>query len=159
MRRTTKLMAKVLGRNRVTKDQLNAVVLVGGPTRTPLVSTTIRRDLDLDARHVLDPMHVVAIGAALFASTQRLPSQLRKSTSERGLVLDLMFESMTTDPTPMLAGRTVGGSRSPEGLTISVRRRLGEWRSPETKLDARGAFSLRLAVEEGQDQHLRSRSA
>ncbi|MEP7120877.1 MAG: Hsp70 family protein [Byssovorax sp.] len=104
--RTTSMCEELLRRNRLAAKELNGLVMVGGPTLTPCVPRLIEAKLGVEARHFLDPMSIVATGAALFASTQKLPTELRAAGTSRGAVeLGLEYEAMTTDPEPLLAIR------------------------------------------------------
>ncbi len=81
--RTTELCKTLLARNRLTASALKGIVLVGGPTRTPALPRIIEAQLGLDARHQMDPTTIVAAGAALFASTQKLPAGTTNSARTR----------------------------------------------------------------------------
>ena len=108
MVRTTELCKTLLARNRLTAASLKGIVLVGGPTRTPVLPRMIAAELGLDAVHKMDPTTIVAAGAALFASTQKLPPALRAprgSAPAGAATLELEYESMTTNPAPVLVGR------------------------------------------------------
>jgi molecular chaperone DnaK len=122
--RTTELCKTLLARNRLTASGLKGIVLVGGPTRTPALPRMIESDLGLEVRHELDPTTIVAAGAALFASTQKLPQALRVSAGTKSItsaMFELEYESMTTNPAPLLVGKAeyAGGT---ERLTIRVQR-------------------------------------
>lgn len=150
VRRTTALCMKLLSRNRLAPTELRGVVLVGGPTFTPCVAGAIRRDLGIDARHEVDPMHIVAVGAALFASAQKLPPELaraRAGGAASAALLQLEYEPMTTDPAPLLAGRLEGGAR--DGASVRVTRRSGGFDSGAVPLDRKGAFAVELSVDPG----------
>jgi molecular chaperone DnaK len=120
--KTTELCKTLLARNRLTTSGLRGIVLVGGPTRTPILPRMIQEQLGLDARHHMDPTIIVAAGAALFASAQKLPRALRGGTSSRAadcLTLELEYESMTTNPTPLLVGRA-DPNDNVEGVVLRV---------------------------------------
>jgi molecular chaperone DnaK len=93
-------------------------------------------------------MSIVAVGAALFASTQKLPPALRAAGASQGAaLLALEYEAMTTDPAPLLAGRV-----APEGAariaSVRVTREGGGYDSGPVKLKG-GVFGVDLAVREG----------
>jgi molecular chaperone DnaK len=50
---------------KITKDQISRVVLVGGPTRMPLVQKFLEQTIDRPIEHGVDPMECVAMGAAV----------------------------------------------------------------------------------------------
>jgi molecular chaperone DnaK len=145
--RTTAMCAELLRRNRLGAKELNGLVMVGGPTLTPCVPRLIEQELGIEARHFLDPMSIVAIGAALFASTQKLPAELRAAGASRGAVeIALEHEAMTTDPAPLLAGR-MAPAHAARVASVRVRRDDGGWDSGPVK-PKDGAFAVELAVRE-----------
>ncbi len=150
MTRTTELCKSLLARNRLTASGLKGIVLVGGPTRTPLLPRLIEAELGLDARHQMDPTMIVAAGAALFASTQKLPSALRTAGGVSGrdtASFELEYESMTTNPAPLLVGRAELGDNPPE-YTVRVLRD-GEgppFDSGPLPISAQGVFTTQLSL-------------
>ena len=158
--RTTALCKKLLDRGRVTAAELNGLVLVGGPSLTPIVPRVIREQLGIEARHAGDPMTIVARGAALVASTQRLPAELRAQRRVAGaLGLELSFEAMTTDPAPLLVGR-FDPAAVPAGTVLRLRREGGGFDTP-VQLGAKGSFAVDLTLAQGQLNifHFEARSA
>jgi molecular chaperone DnaK len=108
--RTTAMCAELLSRSGITAKELRGIVMVGGPTLTPCIPRIIERELGIEARHHMDPMNIVATGAAIFASTQQLPEKLRTHTTG-STVLKLEYEPMTTNPSPLLAGKIEGATK------------------------------------------------
>ena len=152
--RTTELCKALLARNRMTGSALKGIVLVGGPTRTPALPRIIAAELELEVHHQMDPTTIVAAGAALFASTQKLPAALRPGIEARTsntVSLELEYESMTTNPAPLLVGRAAQGG-GPGGATVRVFRdgRNGEFDSGPVPLSADGAFTVPLALRTGE---------
>ena len=60
---------KLLKRNNLTGDDLTSLILVGGPTLSPIVREMLRKQVTSNVDTNVDPMTVVARGAALYAST------------------------------------------------------------------------------------------
>jgi molecular chaperone DnaK len=50
---------------KVAKDQINRIVLVGGPTRMPIVQKFLEQTIGRPIEHGVDPMECVAMGAAV----------------------------------------------------------------------------------------------
>jgi molecular chaperone DnaK len=151
VKRTTALCEKLLSRNRLKGSELNGLVMVGGPTLTPCVARTIHWDLGIEARHFMDPMQIVAAGAALFASTQKLPGHLVPTVSggaDGALDLHLEYESMTTDPAPLLVGK-IDRTRTPERTAVRVARLDGRFDTGEVSIGAGGGFAVELALAPG----------
>lgn len=59
----------LLKRNNLSGEQLAKLILVGGPTHSPLIRQMLREQVTPNVDTSIDPMTAVATGAALFAST------------------------------------------------------------------------------------------
>lgn len=60
----------LLERNNLKGSQLNKLILVGGPTHSPLIRQMLREQITPNVDTSIDPMTAVATGAALYASTK-----------------------------------------------------------------------------------------
>jgi molecular chaperone DnaK len=152
--KTAELCKTILARNRMTATALKGIVLVGGPTRTPALQRIIQAELGLDVRHQMDPTIIVAAGAALFASTQKLPAALRKAVEAHAsgsVLLELEYESMTTNPAPLLVGKVVKGG-APDGITVRVLRegKDGAFDSGSVSVSPQGVFTVPLTLCRGE---------
>jgi molecular chaperone DnaK len=65
VQRTFKVCDEALQSARLTAADVDAVILVGGPTRLPIVRNSVRHYFQKDAMEGVDPDQVVAMGAAL----------------------------------------------------------------------------------------------
>ncbi|MBL9013040.1 MAG: Hsp70 family protein [Myxococcales bacterium] len=148
--RTTQLCVKLLKRNRVEAAELSGLVMVGGPTLTPCVAKQIHFDVGVEAKHYVDPMTIVARGAALFASTQRMPAGMRKKKVGAAIELQLEYEAMTTDPSPLIVGKVTSPVPPPPGLKITVQRDDGRFNAPLAPVQPNGAFAVDLQLETSQ---------
>lgn len=148
--RTTALCGKLLKRNRIEAAELSGLVMVGGPTLTPCVAKQIRFDVGVEAKHYVDPMTIVARGAALFASTQRLPVGMRTKRAGAAIELHLEYEAMTTDPSPLIVGKVTSPMPPPPGLKITVERDDGQFRAPLSPVQPNGAFAIDLRLNPSQ---------
>jgi molecular chaperone DnaK len=147
LQRTIQLCRKLLGRSDVKQGQLNGVVMVGGPTLMPCVPRLLQEALGIEARHVMDPLTIVASGAALFASTQKLPAEFRSSQkgSTPALDLQLEYEPMTTDPAPTLVVRAAPAQVS-ERATVRVHREGGGYDSGALPFGSKRTLLFSLGV-------------
>jgi molecular chaperone DnaK len=68
VQRTFKVCDEALQSARLTAGDVDAVILVGGPTRLPIVRNSVRHYFQKDAMAGIDPDEVVALGAAIQAS-------------------------------------------------------------------------------------------
>ncbi|MFI1919391.1 Hsp70 family protein [Nocardia sp. NPDC020380] len=126
LRDTIEQCDSALRKGRVQPDQLDEVVLVGGSSRIPLVSTLLKRHFGKTPRR-LHPELVVAIGAALKAGSL---------TDRRSKVLEI------DRPIPMETTVDIGGRVLPDaratGETVVVLRPGGQ-REP---VDGDGSFQF-----------------
>lgn len=149
--RTIELCRKLLKRNQLTGADLHAVVMVGGPTQTPFLPSILHAELGAEARHMGDPTTIVATGAALFASTQRLRDvtvQKAAAGGGGGLAVSLEFESMTTNRRPLVVGRFAEGEAAE--LAVEISSADGSFQSGRIDVHENGAFSASLVLQEGQ---------
>jgi molecular chaperone DnaK len=148
---TTEMCKALLSRNRLSAGGLKGIVLVGGPTRTPALPRIVREQLGMDVAHQMDPTTIVAAGAAVFASTQKLPQALRAprdTTASSAVTLELEYESMTTNPAPLLVGvASVDGDKA--GITVRIVRDDQGFDSGPLSLSAQDSFAATLALRTG----------
>src|SRR5690349_3366050 len=94
VQRTFKVCDEALQSAKITAQDLDAVILVGGPTRLPIIRTSVKHYFGKDVMAGIDPDEVVAMGAAIQAHS----------------LLDAKGEHYLLDVTPLtLRVGTVGG--------------------------------------------------
>ncbi|MFZ4798121.1 MAG: Hsp70 family protein [Bacteroidia bacterium] len=92
--RAINLALKVLQRNYISKESLDAIILVGGPTLSPIFQKMIKAQISERIDTSINPMTIVAKGAALFASTKDAPPPHPEGEE---IVLDVDYESATIE--------------------------------------------------------------
>jgi len=94
VQRTFKVCDEALQSARMTAADLDAIILVGGPTRLPIIRTSVKHYFQKDPMAGIDPDEVVAMGAAIQA----------------GSLMEAKSEHYLLDVTPLtLRVGTVGG--------------------------------------------------
>ncbi|HYO67339.1 MAG TPA: molecular chaperone DnaK [Archangium sp.] len=94
VQRTFKVCDEALQSARMTAADIDAVILVGGPTRLPIIRNSVRHYFQKEPKEGINPDQVVAMGAALQANA----------------LLDSATETFLVDVTPLsLRIGTVGG--------------------------------------------------
>ena len=81
----------LLKRNNLNGSQLDSLILVGGPTHSPVVRQMLRKQITPNVDTSIDPMTAVAKGAALFAST--IDSEIIEEIKIGTIQLDIKYKS------------------------------------------------------------------
>jgi molecular chaperone DnaK len=111
--RSINICKKVLAEKRLAPKDIQKVLLVGGPTQTPYLRQRLAGDLGIPLEHGIDPMTIVAKGAAIFAGTQRLESTIRAAAGE--YTIQLEYQPVGTDAEPLVGGKV----QPPAGVNLA----------------------------------------
>ena len=84
---TVDLSRKILNDNGYESGDLDRLVFIGGPSKTPTLRERVSHELGLSADLNIDPMTAVALGAAIFCEglDWRTQKMTRKTTKERSI--------------------------------------------------------------------------
>lgn len=143
--RSLAVCRRLLAAHGLQPDQIERVVLVGGPTVAPFVRARIEADLGARVAEGHDPMTLVAQGAAIYAATAGLDARpARAPSAPRGHHLWLQYPAVSADLTPHVVGRVTSASQPGAPRRIRLVRKEngkdGAWASPEAVIDAEGGF-------------------
>jgi molecular chaperone DnaK len=136
---------RLLAAHGVESSSLVRVVLVGGPTATPALRAQVGEALGVPFADGLDPMTLVAQGAALYAASAGLSALPQQAAPARARKLWLRHPAMSADLAPHLLGRVADGEGETPA-TFRLRRGDGGWESGPIPVDANGAFQVALAL-------------
>lgn len=102
IQRSIDLSLDLLKEHNISKDELKTVLMVGGPTFTPLMRQMVKEQISPNINVSIDPMTVVAKGAAIYASTRDIPAnnQVRDLTKVQ---LRLKYPSNSVDKDVLLS--------------------------------------------------------
>ncbi|NVN97114.1 Hsp70 family protein [Candidatus Nomurabacteria bacterium] len=93
----------LLSRNHLKGSDLAALILVGGPTYSPILRRMLKEQIADKVDTSVDPMTVVAKGAALFASTISISEDEQAKTRDKTkLQLELKYESTSVESEEMI---------------------------------------------------------
>lgn len=134
-------------------SKLERVVLVGGPTLMPSLRQRLQDALQAPFGTGLDPMLLVAQGAALFAVTAVLDARPQKekapSAVANGPKLWLQYPAMTPDTSPFVVGRSLTRDGEPALEAVRFVRADG-WASDWLPFEPDGTFCGMLSLERRQ---------
>lgn len=86
----------LLRRNNLIGSQINKLILVGGPTHSPLIRRMLKEEVTQNVDTSIDPMTAVATGAALYAST--IDTEISAEDIEIGSInFDIGYESTSVE--------------------------------------------------------------
>lgn len=89
------LTKKLLGRNNLSGNSLDKLILVGGPTYSPILRQMLREQICENVDTSIDPMTAVAKGAALYAST--IDSEVKEDVKVGTVAVNLDYEATSVE--------------------------------------------------------------
>jgi len=141
----------LLERNNLKGSSLDSLILVGGPTFSPVLRKMLEGQIckpDTSA----DPMTVVSKGAALYASTVNVSEEVREQTRDKTKIqLEIANESSTVETEvfvsiKILADKTEG--EIPEKVFAEVTRGDNNWSSGKIEINTIGEV-VEIQLNEG----------
>jgi molecular chaperone DnaK len=152
--RCLRLTDEALEGARVAGADLDRVLLVGGPTQMPLVRGALADHLGAKIDATLDPMTVVARGAAIYASTVErkagasAAALAAKSGPTHGkLAVRLAFDPLSAEARTRVAGKLAVKSGG-DALEVKIDADGGVWTSGWHAAQD-GFFEMSLVLQEG----------
>lgn len=131
---------ELMKRNNLTGSDLNKLILVGGPTHSPLIRQMLREQITPNVDTSIDPMTAVATGAALYASTK--DAEIKESDIEVGTIkLDIGYEATSVEQTEWVSvklDKAGSGSSCPDKVLVEFVRGDNAWSSGKTEIDEMG---------------------
>jgi molecular chaperone DnaK len=147
--RSVDVCRRLIAAHGLSKEQIGRIVLVGGPTVMPGLRARVKEALGAPFGEGLDPMTLVAQGAALYAATAGLDARAAAAPEASARKLWLQYPAMTSDLTPHVIGRLAeadagskgaGAAKKPIPYSVRLTRADGQWKSQDIALDGEGAF-------------------
>lgn len=150
LERSVHICEQVLTESALNAGDIERMILVGGPTQSPLFREFLNERLGVSIEYGVDPLTVVSRGAAVFAGTQRItfsPSQTSKNGHYR---LELDYNPIDNDPEPFVAGTiTISSQETIDHWTIEFIESKNQWRSGAIEVGGNGVFMTNLRAEKG----------
>lgn len=131
----------LLKRNSLNGTDLESLLLVGGPTFSPILREMVEKQICVPNTKV-DPMTVVARGAAIHASKFDIDDQIKDEfRDETKIQLDLAYQSQSVEETEPVAvslniEKTKGDISS--SILLTIKNTDGSWDSDKTEIDEIG---------------------
>jgi molecular chaperone DnaK len=146
MQRTLQLADEAMAGARMSGSDLNQILLVGGPTQIPYLRAALRDHLKAPVDHSLDPMTVVARGAAIYAATIELQRPAAAEAAPGDLAIHLAYETVCSSLEAPIAGKIQQGPG--DKIEVRIDSQAGYWTSgwiPVTD----GYFEVAVLLQQG----------
>ncbi len=142
------LCRKTLKDKGLSGANMERILMVGGSTLNPWVRAAVQSELGSKLEFGIDPVTVVARGAAIFASTQPLATS-STSVPKGTWRLQIEHEPVGNASDPDIGGRVIAPEgQSCKGMTIEFVDQKTQWRSGRMTLAADGVFMTQLYADE-----------
>jgi molecular chaperone DnaK len=146
--RCVHLAREALDGARISGADLDRILLVGGPTQIPFIRSALRDCLGANVDHSVDPMTVVARGAALYASTiERAVTSPKVGTKPGALAVSLAFDRVSASLQCPVAGR-IDRTQVADAREVKIDAEGGYWSSGWQTLSD-GCFEIPVTLQEG----------
>ncbi|MDG5799224.1 Hsp70 family protein [Marinilabiliaceae bacterium ANBcel2] len=148
--RAVDITKDLLKRNNLSGNNLDALILVGGPTHSPILRDMLAEQIRMPDTNI-DPMTAVATGAALYASTIDVSDEVREAGRDKTKVqLDIGFESSTVEveefvTLKFLSDKTEGAV--PDKIFAEIVRGDNAWSSGKVEINDKGEMIDVLLIE------------
>lgn len=127
----------LINRNSLVSSDISNLILVGGPTFSPILRSMLKEQITENINTSIDPMTAVATGAALYASGQSYDSD--KNLEQGTIALDVTFPSSTVNDTEYISVKTLpkeSKGNIPSTLFVEITR--DGWSSGKISIDEIG---------------------
>lgn len=143
----------LLRRNNLKGADLGALILVGGPTFSPILRRMLKEQITENVDTSVDPMTVVAKGAALFASTISVSEEVKEESRDKTkLQLDLKYEATSVELDEIIGIKVLKEKTEgtfPDQIFVDVVRSDGAWSSGKKQISEKSSI-LEVLLNEGQ---------
>ena len=131
----------LLKRNNLKGFDLSSLILVGGPTYSPVLRQMLKEQITSNVDTSIDPMTAVARGAALYATTQEYDADMKTSGEQQQVAIELGYESTSVQTSEYVIVKLLPNESkgvSGKSLMFEVSSGDGSWSSGKLALSATG---------------------
>lgn len=146
----------VLKNNNLKGSEIDALILVGGPTHSPILRKMLKEQITEKVDTSIDPMTAVATGAALFASTISVSEEVKEDTRDKTkLQLAINYSATTVEYDEMINVQILKDKTNgiiPNKVYIEIIRGAGDWSSGRKLINAEKKTLLDVVLIDGSNQ-------
>ena len=134
----------LLKRNGLNGNDLSSLILVGGPTYSPIIRDMLKAEVTPHVDTSINPMTAVARGAALYAST--IDAHVNEQEIKQAATSDIVFLQIGYEATSVETSEWISvsidkektGMNCPQEIMLEFERVDGAWRSDKTPVSIVG---------------------
>jgi len=129
----------LLHRNNLSGNNLDSLILVGGPTYSPVLRQMLKEQITSSVDTSIDPMTAVAKGAALYASS--IDSEAKEEIKAGTIALDLSYESSSVEQVEFVSVKLLRNECTgnvPSQLFVELTRNDKGWSSGKVSINEIG---------------------
>lgn len=137
------LFEQVLKKQGLSPNDIDQLILVGGSTQIPYLRNRLNDKFNIPIDHKIDPITVVAKGAAIFAAAQFVPDELIKRNYSKAFI-KLAYSPMTTEIDAAVGGKIFPSKENetlPEGIRVQIISTSGDWDSGLIEIKGNAFFT------------------
>ena len=135
--RAVDICKELLARNNMNGEQINKLILVGGPTHSPLIRQMLREQISQNVDTSIDPMTAVATGAALYAST--MDNDVAEDEIQTVTIkLEVGYEATTVEAVEYISVKLAKEQNSLDKIQVELVRSDKAWSSGRVEIDELG---------------------
>jgi molecular chaperone DnaK len=136
--KTIDITKNLLKRNNLKGSDLGTLILVGGPTYSPILRRMLEEQITKNIDTSVDPMTVVAKGAALFASAISVSEEVKEASRDKTkLQLDIKYEATSVETDEMVSLKVLKDKTKgeiPSTIFVDIVRGDGAWSSGKNRI-------------------------
>jgi hypothetical protein len=153
--RAVDICRTLLKNNRLAPKQVEKLILIGGPSKTPLIQHMLSDALGIPLESSVDPMTAVAEGAAIYADTIEAPLTDDDTPKHRpNQAHSLRIECERHSPVPTYCAVGLVDGPPLDGARVEFERLDGYWKSGGIPVDGSGVFTADLTLIESDEPTL-----
>ncbi len=133
------ICVELMQRNNLDKNSLNKLILVGGPTHSPLIRQMLKEQVTSNVDTSIDPMTAVACGAALYAST--IDNEVKTESVAGTVMLEVGYKATTVDASEWVSIKLDAKNSEwgcPEKVWVELTRHDKSWSSGKVEISSIG---------------------
>ena len=124
------LCDKAIAESKITKEQIAKILLVGGTTLVPAIREALKSYYNIELDTSIDPMTVVARGAAIYGSSYKVPHEETEATvTENDITVVMEYAPATSEDTANIIGRFSSTNETITYAQIKIDETSGIWTS------------------------------